>query len=248
MRLVGVGAAAAAAALSLSAGTACAQPIPVSLAPGEVLLAVDEEGVYKVRPDLMDLSAGVVTTGRTARAALAENNMLARRLLDAIRGQGVAPADVRTQELEVRPELDRSRSQASDDSGPPPRITGYVATNRLTVRLRDLSRAPDIVSAPFEAGANSVDGPHFGIADDTPALRAARAAAIAAARREAEDYAAALNMRIARVLRVSERGNLDLENSDVIIITGSRVLPTPLVPGEISAKIQVWVDYALVPR
>lgn len=238
---------ASAAALTFFAGDAVAQSVPITLATGEVLLNVEEEGIHMVRPDFMELSAGVVTTGRTARAALDANNVVAQRLLDAIRGQGVAPTDVQTEELEVRPQFDR-RENGSEDGAPPPRITGYVATNRLGVRLRDLARAGDIVSSLFEAGANSVRGPHFGVANEAPALREARRAAVAAARREAEEYAAALNMRVARVLRVSERGDFDIDPGETIVVTGSRIRPTPLVPGEIPAKVTVWIDYALVPR
>lgn len=245
MRLGRLTAAAGAVLLAWPAAVA-AQQVPITLAPGEVLLNVEEEGVHKVRPDLMEISAGVVTTGASAKGALAANNVLAQRLLDTIRAQGVAPTDVQTRELEVRPQFDR-RNDDSDD-GPPRRITGYVATNKLSVRLRDLGRASDIVSALFEAGANTVSGPHFGVADEEPALRDARGAAVAAARREAEDYAAALNMRIARVLRVSERGRFDVDDGQAIVVTGSRIPRTPLVPGEITVRLTVWIDYALVPR
>lgn len=236
------------AAAALLASPSTAQQVPITLAPGEVLLNVEEEGVYKVRPDLMELSAGVVTTGRTAKVALESNNVLAQRLLDAIRAQGVAPTDVQTQELEVRPEFERKAQNSDEDTGPPPRIAGYVATNKLSVRLRDLQRAPEIVSALFEAGANSVSGPHFGVSDPTPALREARRAGVIAARQEADDYAAALNMRVSRVLRVSERGAFEFDSREGIIVTGSRIPRTPLVPAEIPAKITLWVDYALVPR
>ncbi len=241
MRLVAVAVAAV-----LAAAPAAAQNVPIALAPGEVLLNVQEDGVHRVRPDVMELSAGVVTTGRTAREALASNNALAERLLAAVRSRGIAPADVRTEELSVRPQLNGGGLGADD--GAPARIAGYVATNRLTLRLRDLSKAPEIVSGLFEAGANSVEGPRFDIADPAPARREARRAAVAAARREAEDYASALNMRVARVLRVSERGGFDSNASDGIFVTGSRIRATPLEPGELPVKVTVWVDYALVPR
>jgi uncharacterized protein YggE len=82
----------------------------IALAPGEVLLKVEAQGVSRARPDLMSLSAGVVTTGRTAREALAANNQLANRLIAAVRAQGVAATDIRTDELSVQPQLpDRDR-------------------------------------------------------------------------------------------------------------------------------------------
>jgi uncharacterized protein YggE len=227
--------------------TATGQNVPITLAPGEVLLKVEADGEAKTRPDMMGISAGVVTTGRTAKAALAANNALANRLLDAVRAQGVAPRDVRTEELSVKPQFDKTDEQRANDEDRSPRIVGYIATNTLSLRLRDLSKAPDIVNALFEAGANNVHGPSFELSDPAPARREARRAAIAAARVQADDYAGALGMRISRVLRVSERGDFDEENGNSITVTGSRIPPTPLEPGEVTTRIQVWIDYAMVP-
>jgi uncharacterized protein YggE len=65
----------------------------------------------------------------------------------------------------------------------------------------------------------------------------------------ADDCAAALGMRVARVLRVSERGQFEMDSDNsAIVVTGSRIPPTPLAPGEIPVRVTVWIDYALVPR
>jgi uncharacterized protein YggE len=241
MRLAGLAAALAFAALSVAAG---AQDIAIGLAPGEVLLEVNAEGEHLSRPDLMEITAGVVTTGRTAKEALAANSTQANRLLAAVRQNGIAPRDVQTSELSVTPQFARDDT---DDETRVRRITGYLARNQLRLRLRELGRAPDVVNALFEAGANEVQGPSFDLSDPAPSLRAARRAAVAEARAEADTYAEALGMRVARVLRVSERGPSRREEG-YITVTGSRVRSTPLEPGEISTAIEVWIDYALVPR
>jgi uncharacterized protein YggE len=244
MRLAGL---IAAAALAL-AGPARAQDVVISLAPGEVLLRVQGEGVYRSRPDLMAITAGVVTTGSTARAALAANSELANRLIEAVRASGIAARDVQTSNLTVDPQFEEGDRQRAEREDRQPRITGYIARNRLHLTLRDLRRAPDIVDALFAAGANEVRGPHFGHSDPAPALRAARRAAVEAAREEADTYAEALAMRIVRVLRVSERSSFSDEDEGTIIVTGSRIPATPLEPGEISTEATVWIDYAMAPR
>lgn len=244
MRLAGLGAALALAALPAEAG---AQDPVISLAPGEVLLKVDAEGEYLVKPDMMGITAGVVTTGRTAKEALDANAALANRLLDAVRASGVEPRDIQTSELAVAPQFARERNAEEGEENAVRRITGYVARNRLTLRLRDLRAAAGIVNALFQSGANEVNGPYFGLQDRAPALKGARRSAIAEARVEADTYAEALGMRIARVLRVSERDN-NVEEDGTITVTGSRVRPTPIEPGEITVTTQIWVDYAMVPR
>ncbi|HEX4738923.1 MAG TPA: SIMPL domain-containing protein [Allosphingosinicella sp.] len=224
------------------------QNIPIALAPGEVLMQVQASGEARTRPDVMSINAGVVTTGQTAKAAVAANNTLANRLLDAVRGQGVAPKDVQTQELSVRPQFDRTDETRASETGRPPRIVGYIATNNLTLTLRDLGKAPDIVDALFEAGANNVQGPNFSLSHPEPAQAEARRAAVAAARAQADEYASALGMRVSRVLRVSERGAFEQEaRNGTIMVTGSRIPRTPLEPGEITTRITVWIDFAMVP-
>jgi|GEM_PF-5962352 len=79
------------------------------------------------------------------------------------------------------------------------------------------------------------------------ALQSARRLAIAAATEEAEEYADALGMRIARVLRVSERSARS-GSDGYITVTGNRSSGTPIEPGDLETQVQVWVDYALAPR
>jgi hypothetical protein len=208
MRLAGLAAALALTALAgLPAGVA-AQAVPVALAPGEVLLAVEADGEHRSRPDVMTITAGVVTTAPSAREALGANSALAARLIDVVRSKGIEPGDARTSELSVDPQLEEL-SEAEENRGRAPRILGYLATNKLELRLRDLTKAAEMIDALFAAGANSVQGPQFSLADPTPAQRLARHAAVAAARVEADTYAEALNMRVSRVLRVSERGGFE---------------------------------------
>jgi hypothetical protein len=245
MRLAGLAAALALAPLPAGAR---AQDVAIGLAPGEALMKVEARGERLVRPDVMGIGAGVVTTGRSAKEALAANAALANRLLAAVRSAGVEPRDVQTSELSVTPQFERERGAANDDEDGVRRIIGYVARNRIDLRLRNLGRAPEIVNALFEAGANEVRGPTFDIQDPEPAIRAARFAAVARARAEADTYAEALGMKVSRVLRVSERQSFESEESGNIIVTGSRIPNSPVEPGEIPVSVQVWIDYAMVPR
>ena len=238
--------AALAAAGTLLAAPAAAQPVPVALAQGEALLSVQATGEARSRPDVMTITAGVVTSGASAREALASNSALANRLIEAVRAAGVPTADVRTSELSVSPRFaDDSRRESEDR---PPRILGYVASNQVELRLRDLAKAPQIVESLFQNGANQVRGPSFSLSDPKPARAAARRDAVAAATEEATAYADALNMRIVRVLRVSERGDPRGEENNSIIVTGSRVSRTPIEPGETTTSLTLWIDYAMAPK
>ena len=223
---------------------AFAQDVPLSLRPGEVLLQVDAQGESKSRPDLMSISAGVVTNGSTAAAAMAANRVQADRVLKALQDAGVAPSDVQTSDLSVEPVFADSESGRTNRAS----ITGYVARNRVELRLRDLNRAAAIMDALFSSGANDVHGPEFSLSNPKPAERQARFNAVAVAREQAESYAEAFGMRVVRVIRASERGNFEYEGGQSIIVTGTRIPRTHIEPGELKTRIHVWVDYALQPK
>jgi uncharacterized protein YggE len=236
---------AAAAAALLASAAAVAQPSP-TLAPGEALISVEAEGKVASRPDTMTIAAGTVTTGSTAEEAVNANAALAQRLIAAVRGSGIEGRDVRTSNFAVRPNFERRESR--DEAGPPPRITGYVVENHIEIRLRDLRNAQALIGRLFEAGANSVRGPTFSLSDDRQARREAERRAIEEARAEAENYAATIGRRLSRVLRIGDRRSWTEPMTETIYVTGSRVMPTPIEPGEIETRAIVYIDFALAPQ
>lgn len=242
MRLVA--AALVTAALALS--PAAAQPVP-ALAAGETLLTIEATGEHRARPDVMTITASTVTAGTTAPAAVAANAVIATRLIEAVRASGIEARDVRTTGLSVSPRFNDVERERAQQEARAPRILGYVVENQFELRFRDLARASDIIGALFAAGANRVNGPTFTLADPAPARRLAERDAIRQGMAEAANYAAAMGKRVGRVLRVSERrgyGNDPV--SDEIMVTGSRIARTPIEPGELATKADIFLDVALV--
>lgn len=251
MRLTILGAASVLACLSvpLTLGTpAAAQPV-TTLAPGEALISVEAEGRALSRPDVMTITAGTVTTGATAAEAVAANAALAQRMIEAVRRSGIQPRDVRTRHFRVEPRFDERSDDGVGPDGRPPRIVGYVVQNSVEITLRDLADAEGLISRLFEAGANSVGGPSFSLADDRAARRAAERNAVEEARAEADNYAAAVGRRVGRLLRISDRRSWnDSPYDGGIVVTGSRIPATPIEPGEIETRAVVYVDFALAPQ
>jgi hypothetical protein len=242
LRLVGLVAAALAASIP-SAAAAQADPVPQPrLEPGEARLRVEARGSHVSTPDVMRMTVGAVTIGRTAREATSAANAVSAKLIAAARALGVERRDIQTSSLSVDPQMDEDRAERE---GRAPRITGYMAKNALELRIRDLARAPEMIDALFEAGANSVEGPIFSLSDPRPAEREARRKAVAAAREQAETYADALGMRIARVLQLSEASETAFMGSNSLANVG--FLPS-VESGVLQTRITVNVDYAMVPR
>jgi len=243
VRLAGLIAAALAASIPF-AGSAQPAPAPIlRLEPGEALLRIEARGSHVSAPDVMRMTVGTVTIGRTAREATNANNEVAAKLVAAARALGVERRDVQTSSLSVDPQMDEDKA---DREGRAPRITGYVARNTLELRIRDLARAPEMIDALFVAGANSVRGPIFSLSDPRPAEREARRKAAAAAREQAETYADALGMRIVRVLQLSESSETAFMGSNSLNTAG--LIGASVESGVLQTRISVKVDYAMAPR
>jgi uncharacterized protein YggE len=148
-----------------------------------------------------------------------------------------------------------SAPPASDqpgDSAEAPQPTCY-ATSAVTIQLRNAERALELQTtfggseAPYPLGQSPV----YSLLDDTAARRTARSQAIAAARADAEAYAAALNLRISRVLRVTERGGLDFLSMLVSEGAAARQIqwhPFAASEAQVPTYAVVGVDFVLVPQ
>ena len=162
-------------------------------------LDVNASGEVTRVPDLAIISAGVVTKAATAGSALQQAATRMQRVRAALKAAGVEDRDILTSNISLNPEYRYVNNQ-------PPQLTGYGATNTVTVRFRDIANAGKILDALVKEGANQINGPTLTIDKPEAALDEARAQATAKGRARAELYARSMGMRVARVVAVSESG------------------------------------------
>lgn len=189
---------AALAAATLSAPSAAAQEIAPVAVDGTQLV-VSATGEVRRVPDIARISAGVVTQAATASDAIRQNSRQMEAVIAALRRAGIPEGDIRTSAINLHPEYRYRENQ-------PPQLTGYRASNEVTVTFRDLQRAGAILDALVAQGANQISGPMLALDDPEEAMNEARLEALSEARARAELYARSLGMRVERILLVSETG------------------------------------------
>jgi uncharacterized protein YggE len=86
----------------------------------------------------------------------------------------------------------------------PSKITGYQGTFSTQIVVADLESLSPLVLALTELPNSQVDGPWWSLRPDNSMYREARLAAIADARRRADDYAAAFGTTVADLVEVSD--------------------------------------------
>jgi uncharacterized protein YggE len=157
-------------------------------------LAAAGEGSAALRPDQARLYVRVGRVRSTSRAARTVTNRQVSRVQRTLRAHGVPAADVTTVGVSVSRERVRRHGRS-------PRIR-YRATAELDVLSRDVRHLGGLVDALADAGADAVSGPEFSFGDPSRGTMLATRAALADARRRADDAAARLGLRITGIRSV----------------------------------------------
>lgn len=191
-------------------------------------------------PDLATISAGVVTRSNTATAAIQQNANRMERVRAALKSAGIADRDIQTSNLSLNPEY-------RYENNLPPKLTGYTASNQVSIRFRDIRNSGQILDALVSQGANQISGPNLSIDHPEAALDEARAKAAAAGRARAELYARALGMRVVRLLSVSESGGYAAPPPMPVMMEARAMdsAQTKIDPGEQKLQVSLAMTFEL---
>ena len=233
--------------LSLAAATAVA--IPASL-PAQataivqpisgIRLDISATGTVSRVPDLAIISAGVVTKSTTATGAIADNAARMVRVRAALMRAGIADKDIQTSSINLNPDYRYENNQA-------PVLTGYQASNNVSVKFRDIRNSGKILDALVAEGANQINGPSLTIDKPETAYDEARVKAIAAGRARAELYARSLGMRVVKLVSVSEGGgNYPRPPMPMVMLAkAERSADTSIDPGSQDLEVTLAMSFDL---
>ncbi len=126
------------------------------------------------------------------------NNAQAQKVIDALKAAGIADKDIQTTNFSIYPQ------QEYDTEGKPTGKIKYIVDNSVFVTVRDITKVGDVLDATVKAGANSISGIQFDVADKTAALSDAREAAVNDAKVKAEELASAAGVSLGEVQTISE--------------------------------------------
>ena len=183
----------------MSSGTlaqSAADTLPVLGQSGNTV-SVTGEGAVAGQPDVLRLAAGAQAFRKSPSDALNTVSADIDRMIQAVTARGVATQDIQTTGINLGPHYPYGSSQQPD---------GYNASNSVVVKVRQLTRAGEIIGAVAAAGGNDavISGVSFDFADNAKLLSAARAAAIADSQQRATAYATQAGRRLGRVLSITE--------------------------------------------
>ena len=236
------------ASTNLAGGAAMAAiPVPASTHP---TVAIGAAATEETAPDIATISAGLNTTEPTADVAMEKNNREFAKIIAVVKKYKIDPKDLKTVGVGVGEDYEYT------NEGRKPK--GHVASNSLSIKVRDMKTVGALMADLVAAGANNLSGPVFGLDDSEALTDKAREKAYDTAQRRASAYARKAGFKSVRLLTINEGANemaypyaaADAAAAGAEAAAGAMKVdaaPAPIEPGLVSETVYATFIFEMMP-
>jgi len=158
------------------------------------------EGKVTVKPDEAEARFGVTVEGQTLKKAYALHTLSMNALIKAVKAMGISEDDIRSSSYSVSPIYPNERNSYGKKIDP----IGYRVSHQVTVKIRDISKAGDVIDAAMETGATFFYGMSFDSSKRGELEREAKIKAAEDAKVRAAEVAGALGVKVGRVIKIDQ--------------------------------------------
>ena len=195
----------------------------------------------KVTPDRAVIQIGVERQSPTAKGAKSAADNVSRKLLAALKGQGIEDKDIQTAYLDLQPTSYYQKQV---------RVNNFTASQSLSVTVRELSKLDAVMDAVMSAGANRIDGIEYQSSELRKHRDQAHDEAAKAAKEKAVALAAALGNQVGKTYSIEEipqsEGNPIIGGLPNVAVAYKRASAPSTAPGELTVNASVIVSFDLL--
>jgi uncharacterized protein YggE len=231
-------------------------PLPSSIPPEvNVSLNTRSEGIWvsgsgsvAVTPDIAMLELGIEAQEASIAEAQSSASAAMEKVMTALTESGLEEKDIQTQNFRIR---QRTRW---DDENQLEVVTGYIVTNDIIVKIRDLDSVGEIIDAVVTAGGNytRIDDLNFSVEDPTAYFDEAREKAMADAEYKAQKIADLAGKTLGDPTYINESSSSSIYYSSYGL-GGSVEVPAPTIvipetsisPGEVEISVNMQIAYEI---
>jgi len=205
----------------------------------ETTITLMGRGSIEQLPDVAVINVGLQVEARTAAEAMAQQATNMNGVFAAVKTAGIADRDMQTGSMSLHPVYEYPNNAR-------PRLTGYQASNAITIKVRRLDTPGQTLDAVVKGGGNTINGISFSIDEADRLHHAARVEAIKDAAEKAALYANALGCTVKRIVTTSEQAFYLQPPMPVIMrIQDMAAEATPIASGEVCRLQTVNVVFEL---
>lgn len=194
-----------------------------------------------IQADQAVVALAVQSQAPSAAQAGAQNARKMRAVRDALVAAGIPADSITTSSYSVQPETEHEDGRTRNTGG-------YVAYNGVHVRTRRLEQVGRIIDTALAAGANRVDLVSFTASNTADARRRALAAAIVAARADAEAMAAAGGGALGELLELTTGTSPAAVVNGRVMIRGVSTMQTSINASDIEVNAVVTARWRIIAR
>lgn len=217
--------------------------------PETTTLTVSETGTMTHAPDTAFVTFGLESPGKVLAEAQRRNSATMGNVMDRLRELQIDKELIQTSSFTVSPQYRPPPKRSADAPPTPPEIVGYVVSNMVTVEIRALDKVGTVIEEILKAGANSFHGLRWGLRDEQPARLSALKQAAAKAQEKAAVLSEALQVKLVRVLSVSEGGHVVRPAAPMArMAMEAGAGEVPIAPGEMKVEASVTLVYEIAPN
>lgn len=226
-------------------GASGAGPIIYPISSQQTGLWVSGEGKVSYVPDIALLTLGVEARAKTVAEAQGQAREAMNQVIAALKDKGVAERDIRTTSFSIQPQWEWVEWQKRQV------LTGYIVSNQVAVKIRQVDRAGETIDAAAQAGGDlaRIGGISFTIDNPAPLYAQAREKAVKDAVAKAQQIAGAAEVKLGRPIYISE------STVSIPVPTPVRlemkaaapdIMPTPVLLGELEVWVSVQMVYSIL--
>lgn len=218
--------------------------VAVTTSPATPNVSVSGRGEVQVASDTGYIDVGVSVTAATVAEARDRSARAADAVINSVKQNGVDARDIKTTNLQIQPQY------VYPQNGGQPTITGYIVTNIVNAKVRNLDNFSKVVDDATAAGGDDarVNSIRFDVDDNEEALQQAREAAMADAKKKADELARLGGVTLGKPIAITE---VEGTNPPVLMADaafGSRQTgapATPIEPGSGTVVVNLTVTWAI---
>lgn len=182
-------------------------------APASNIISFNGEGEVTAVPDIATISFTLSDSQKDLKTAQDKVTEKETAVLAFLEAQSIDKKDIKTESYSSYPKYDYGAPCYGNytSMGMPcrpsePTITGYTVSEYISVKVRDIAKAGEVVKGVGAIGVNDMSGPNFTIDKEDELKAEARKMAIEDARAKAKTLSKDLGVRLVRIVSFSEDG------------------------------------------